>query len=236
MNADGQQKNHLWNIARKAALLLSKAVAVLFGVLCLAILGVYFYISWDLPAADVLKSTEGLRSLFLDDYQQAQQVVLIPLREMPPYVVNAIIAANDSERNNIGGKHFFAGGKFTYGLIHKLLYPRSQSRMHIESPVMLLNIELGLNREEIISAWLAITYFGQGTYGISAASQKYFNKPLGELTICEAALLAYIPQLPTHNPVNKPQEAQKRQQLTLEKMVELGLASEADVAACGPGV
>ena len=55
---------------------------------------------------------------------------------------------------------------------------------------------------------------GAGTYGIQAASQRYFNKDASELTLSESAVLAAIPQNPTKfNPINHPEENIERRKV-----------------------
>lgn len=66
-------------------------------------------------------------------------------------------------------------------------------------------------------------YLGQRTHGFSSAARIYFNKPLKDLTLGEAAMLAGVPQNPArHNPAVNPIRAKERQQLVLKRMLELG--------------
>lgn len=208
-------------------------MTILLGILLCIIFAFYLYISWDMPKVHLLKTEEGLKSLFRSDFLPSEQIVLIPLQEIPPHVVNAFIAANDSKFRE---RSFFDGGIFAYGLSYYLFSAEKEEydkMSHVESAVLGLNIALTLNKDEILATWLAIIYFGKNTYGISAASKKYFDKPFSELNLCEAAALASIPQAPSRfNPIDHPERAGERQQVMLERMVRLDFASKEDVERC----
>ena len=209
-----------------------QAATVLSGLLACAVLALYLSVSWDLPSVDLLRTEEGLRSLIPHD-GPPPQVVLLPLHEMPPQVINAFIAAIDPD---LAGKKWTGRNRFARGLSRKLLSARRTTYGHAQRAVQELNIALSLNREEMLGAWLAVAYFGKNTYGISAAVEKYYDKPLRELTLCEAAVLASIPNAPIDNPIDHPDRAQKRQQFVLGEMIRLGLASETDLESCKQGL
>lgn len=208
---------------------LVKNVFLLLGLPVCGIFVFYLYVSWNLPPMGTLKTTEGLRSLHRFDRQSAQQVVLLPLNEIPPHVVNAFIAANDA---NFAERNFFDGGSFARGLAQYLLFANKKKISHLELAVLQFNIGLFLDREEILGAWLAMVYFGKNTFGVSAAARKYYDKPLQGLTLCEAAVLASIPQASIYNPIDHPDQAKKRQEFVLGRMVALGLANKADLEGC----
>lgn len=74
-----------------------------------------------------------------------------------------------------------------------------------------IQIEKELGKKKILENYLNITFFGQGAYGVEAASQRYFSKHAKDLTLDQSALLAGIVQSPTrYDPVNDPQEATQR--------------------------
>jgi penicillin-binding protein 1A len=91
-----------------------------------------------------------------------------------------------------------------------------------------VQLERTYTKKQILALYLSRVYFGQGAYGIEAASQRYFNKPAAKLTVREAAMLASILKSPTHyNPVDEPEASAQRTALVLDAMVETG--------AIGPG-
>ncbi len=65
-------------------------------------------------------------------------------------------------------------------------------------------------KDDILAAYLNTIYFGRGAYGIAAASNAYFGKPVGELTVEEGAVLASSIQLPSLlDPEQNPEGAER---------------------------
>jgi membrane peptidoglycan carboxypeptidase len=95
-----------------------------------------------------------------------------------------------------------------------------------------LALERKLSKNEILSRYLNIAYFGSGAYGISAASHRYFNKPAAALTLAESALLAGLVRAPEYyDPINgNARAAVGRRGYVLDQMVGMGVLS-ADTAA-----
>ncbi|MFI6941280.1 transglycosylase domain-containing protein [Streptomyces sp. NPDC050418] len=83
-----------------------------------------------------------------------------------------------------------------------------------------IQVEEKLGKKKILENYLNITFFGQQAYGVEAASQRYFSKPAKDLNLEEAAMLAGIVQSPSrYDPVNDEQEAKKRRNVVLQRMV-----------------
>jgi 1A family penicillin-binding protein len=98
---------------------------------------------------------------------------------------------------------------------------------------MAILMERKYTKKQILELYLNQIYFGHGAYGIEVAAQTYFNKHASELDLAESALLAGLPKAPnTYSPFNNWEEAKKRQQTVLSRMVETGLITkeEADEA------
>lgn len=82
-------------------------------------------------------------------------------------------------------------------------------------------------RQKILAAWLNRVSFGNQITGCRLAAEGYFNKPLGDLTVAECALLAGLPQAPGRlNPLRRREAAIARQQHVLERMAEEGFIDE----------
>ncbi|MCC3770866.1 penicillin-binding protein [Streptomyces sp. UNOC14_S4] len=95
-----------------------------------------------------------------------------------------------------------------------------------------IQVEKELGKERILNNYLNITFFGQQSYGVEAASQRYFSKHAKDLDLDEAALLAGIVQSPSrYDPVNYPKEAVKRRNTVLQRMAELKHITPAEAAA-----
>ena len=98
--------------------------------------------------------------------------------------------------------------------------------------VMTLKIERGLSKDQILELYLNQIYLGQRAYGFAAASQLYFGKPIAQITVAEAAMLAGLPKAPSrYNPVVNPKRAKLRQQYVLRRMHHLGFINEAELLA-----
>jgi penicillin-binding protein 1A len=83
-------------------------------------------------------------------------------------------------------------------------------------------IEASLPKDEILELYVNQIFLGQRAYGFAAASQIYFGKPLADITIAEAAMLAGLPKAPSaYNPISNPRRAKTRQLYVLRRMHEL---------------
>ncbi|WP_249138213.1 transglycosylase domain-containing protein [Phenylobacterium montanum] len=89
-------------------------------------------------------------------------------------------------------------------------------------------IEQKYTKKQILALYLSRVYFGNGAYGLEAASQRYFGKPAAKLSIAEAAALAGVLKSPTHyNPLDEPQRSAERAKIVLAAMVDTGAITEA---------
>ncbi|MFJ6623260.1 transglycosylase domain-containing protein [Kitasatospora sp. NPDC091335] len=84
-----------------------------------------------------------------------------------------------------------------------------------------IKLEEELSKDQILTNYLNITYYGNGAYGVEAASQRYFGKSNKDLTVAEAATLAGLVQNPSqYDPKLHPQAAQNRRDVVIGKMLE----------------
>jgi len=89
-------------------------------------------------------------------------------------------------------------------------------------------IENNLSKDQIFELYINQIFLGQRAYGFAAAAQIYFGKPLKDISIAEAAMLAGLPKAPSaYNPIVNPKRAKLRQQYVLRRMLELGFINEA---------
>ncbi|MFQ5400250.1 MAG: penicillin-binding protein [Anaerolineae bacterium] len=86
-------------------------------------------------------------------------------------------------------------------------------------------------REQVLEWYLNTAPYGNLAFGAEAAARVYFDKPIADITLAEAAMLAAIPPSPDANPIDDPAAAQLRQQQVLEAMAREGYISPEDVAA-----
>jgi penicillin-binding protein, 1A family len=89
--------------------------------------------------------------------------------------------------------------------------------------LLALKIEMNLSKDKILELYFNQIYLGLRSYGFAAASIAYFNKPVKELDVAEAAMLAGLPKAPsTFNPVTNPRRAKSRQLYVLKNMLKEG--------------
>jgi membrane peptidoglycan carboxypeptidase len=90
-------------------------------------------------------------------------------------------------------------------------------------------VEKEMTKDEILAGYLNLAFYGDGAYGVEAASRHYFSKAASKLTLPEAALLAGLVQNPSStDPVNYPDQALERRNVVLARMLDLKLISDAD--------
>lgn len=99
---------------------------------------------------------------------------------------------------------------------------------------MALRLEQGSTKNDILTGYLNVSYFGRGAFGAQAAAQRYFSRDASDLTLEQAALLAGILQSPTrYDPIGNPEAALKRRGQVLERMRATGVIDASQAAAAG---
>ena len=173
--------------------------------------------------------------------------VLVDIQNVPPALVNAIIAAEDERYFQHAGIDYVGVARAAYANL--LTGGRRQGASTITMQVarnfflssektltrklyevlLALKIEHSLNKDQILGLYINQIYLGQRAYGFAAAAQVYFGKSLDQLNVAEAAMLAALPKAPSsYNPIANPQRAKQRQQYVLRRMKDLGFIGEED--------
>jgi membrane peptidoglycan carboxypeptidase len=174
---------------------------------------------------------------------------VVALREIPPHVQNAVIATEDLRfwihpgvnweaigraaiANLQAGKIKSGASTITQQLVKNLTGVDDLTlRRKLQEAVWAIQLEERITKEQILELYLNETYFGNGVYGIGTAAEFYFGKPVGALTVDEAALLAGLIRSPALNePVNHPDAALRRRNIVLAQMAKAGYLA-ADEAA-----
>lgn len=162
----------------------------------------------------------------------------IPVNEQNPQhipqpLINAAIAALDPQFNRHSGYslegfdnpdlHPTIAQKLVYDF---LLYNESPTTQRaIRERILAAQITAQFGRTQIIEWYLNFANFGNHAYGVEAASQLYFGKPVEQLTLAESAILAAVAETPALNPHDAQNVALQRGREVLYIMNELGLAS-----------
>ncbi|MCL6452751.1 MAG: PBP1A family penicillin-binding protein [Alicyclobacillus sp.] len=177
----------------------------------------------------------------------AQQV---PLSEIPPFLQQATVAVEDARFYQHGafnlestarallvdlrhGRVLQGGSTITQQLAKNLfLQPDRTLGRKLREALLAMQLELHESKSQILSQYLNTVYYGHGAYGVAAAAQMYFHKPVRDLTLAECALLAGLPRGPAlYSPIVHPDAAKARQSLVLERMVKVGFLTQAEADA-----
>ena len=172
----------------------------------------------------------------------------IPLAEMPDTVKQAILSVEDAQFYEHGGINLRGlvralvenvqsgeveqgGSTITQQLVKKALLSddRVLNRKTKEA-ALAIRLEGQLEKDEILELYLNTIYFGNGAYGVKAASETYWGKPASELTWVDSALLAALISNPVQNdPILFPKKAKEERRLALERMVANGVITRAQM-------
>jgi penicillin-binding protein 1A len=174
----------------------------------------------------------------LGEFGEERRAV-IAIAEVPDVMKRAILAAEDERFYQHGGVDYLSvlraavanlssgtqqgAGTITMQVARNFFLTREKTLTRKLREVLLAwKIEANLSKDEILQLYVNQIFLGQRAYGFAAASQIYFGKPLKDVTIAEAAMLAGLPKAPSaYNPVNNPKRAKVRQLYVLRRMHEL---------------
>ena len=136
------------------------------------------------------------------------------------------IYVNLKERRIVQG-----GSTITQQLAKNLfLTPERSFTRKLHELILSLWLELRFSKKQILSIYLNRVYLGSGTYGVQAASEKYFNKKVEDLNLYECAVIASLLKAPSrYNPIANKKLSQERASLVLENMAKSQMISKAKV-------
>jgi penicillin-binding protein 1A len=120
---------------------------------------------------------------------------------------------------------------------HFLLTKEVSVSRKVKEAILAYRIEHTLSKDRILEIYLNEIYFGAGAYGVAAAADTYFQKPLDQLTLAEAAFLAALPKAPNnYNPIRHAAAAKARRDWVIAGMAELSWvsATQAKTATAEP--
>lgn len=111
------------------------------------------------------------------------------------------------------------------------LSPEKTMARKVREVLLTFRIENRFTKDEILQLYLNQIYLGEGTYGIEAASEKYFGKHVKDLSIAENAMLASLPKAPSlYSPFKDPEKALRRRNLIIKILFEKDLITEKQFA------
>ncbi|MDO4878432.1 MAG: penicillin-binding protein 1A [Neisseria sp.] len=172
------------------------------------------------------------------------------INEFPQVLKNAVIAAEDKRFyqhwgvdvigvgraliSNFRNSGIQSGASTITQQVARNFYLTNERtfRRKFNEALLAYKIEQSLTKDQILELYFNQIYLGQRAYGFAAASRVYFNKPVQELDLAEATMLAGLPKAPSaYNPLVNPERAKQRQRYILNNMVKLGMVSAGEAQA-----
>ncbi|MEM7617009.1 MAG: PBP1A family penicillin-binding protein, partial [Pseudomonadota bacterium] len=223
-----------------------------------AIIVVYYAI--DLPKLDLINKEFPRKSISITakNKQNNEEITLtkygnmygdyIEFHQLPQNLINAVIATEDRRYfqhqgvdyigilraafNNIVSKKIVEGGSTITQQLAKNIYLSSERSFKRKIQEILLSIwlERKYSKEDIFAFYLNKVYFGSGNYGVDSAARFYFDKPVTEVNLYEAAMLAGLLKAPSkYSPTSNPKLAENRTNQILINMKNAGYIDLEDI-------
>jgi len=230
-----------------------------------AVLGVFYYYGRGLPdyqqLADyeppVMTRVHAGDGRLITEYATERRV-FVPIGAMPRPVIRAFLAAEDKNFYSHPGVDYLGvvraavtnlvnlaenrrpvgASTITQQVAKNFLLSNEVSiDRKIREAILAFRIERAFSKDRILELYLNEIYLGAGSYGVAAAALNYFDKPLDELTLAEAAYLAALPKAPNnYHPVRQHDAAVARRNWVIDRMEEEDFvtAAEAEAARAEP--
>ena len=220
----------------------------------LSVGGVFYMYSADLPShASLAQYTPATISRIysaegriIDEFAQERRL-FVSIDDVPPLVRDAFISAEDKHFYTHGGYDLEGMGSALWDAIRTrgkttrgastitqqvmknfLLSGDRSAERKIKEIILASRLEETLSKDKILELYLNEIFLGQNSYGVAAAAQTYFNKPLTELSAHEAATLAAMPKAPSdYHPVKNRERLLERRNYVLREMWQNGYLEEA---------
>ena len=242
-----------WKLIDRVALAFLLLCSIALGAGC----GFLFVYASDLPEIRALETyrPDVVTEVYSDDGQLAgsfaiQRRILMTYEQCPKVLYNSVTAIEDQHfeehwgidflrifgaafRNVIKRRITGGASTITMQLAGNLFLDRSDRsvRRKMQEILLALQIERRYTKPQIFTMYANQVYLAHGNYGFAAASQFYFGKPVTDLKLQEAALLAGMVNGPKFSPLSNPEAALNRRNLVLRRMEEEGKVTPAEEVA-----
>jgi penicillin-binding protein 1A len=242
-----------WKLIDRVALAFLLLCAITLG----ATFGLLFVYSSDLPEIRALETYRPtvVTEIYADDGQMVgsfalQRRILMTYEQCPRVLYAAVTAIEDQHfeehwgidfprifsaafRNLVKRRITAGASTITMQLAGNLFLDRSDRslRRKMQEMLLALQIERRYTKPQIFTMYANQVYLAHGNYGFAAAAQFYFGKPVTDLKLQEAALLAGMVNGPKFSPLSNPEAALSRRNLVLHRMEEEGKITPAEEAA-----
>ena len=236
-------------LLKALAWLMGVSIAAFLGVVCLVAL-VMSIAYPNLPEVSELASYRpklplrvfSIEGDLLGEFGEEHRT-FTPIAEVPQVMKDAILAIEDArffQHNGVDylgvvraglanvGKSKSQGASTITMQVARNAYLSSEKTFtrKIYEILLTFKLENNLSKDQILEIYMNQIYLGNRAYGFAAAAETYFGKPLKDISVAEAAMLAGLPKAPSaYNPVVNPKRARIRQQYIIERMLENGFLS-----------
>lgn len=220
-------------------------------------MGAYlYYLSTTLPDLGVDQSTfkpaqtsvvYAADGSVLAEWHGEQDRTVVAFDKIPDSMRDAVVAIEDERfythtgvdteaimralKVNAETGEYTQGGSTITQQVVKLLFTDGESTLtrKVREALMAYQLETKADKQKLLETYLNLVYFGEGSYGVESAANRYFGKPSTDLTLDESALLAGIIQSPSRfSPSNHLEASTERRNVVLRKMCELGYITPAE--------
>ena len=240
------------SLVRQAGIAALFVIAAVLGI----ITGLVAAYSGDLPQVSALDaySPSTITRVYASDNRligefATQRRVMVKYDDIPPILRQAILSAEDADFDKHFGVNFtrvgvtvfqnivmrrsYGASTLTQQLARKLfLKPEKSIERKVKEALLAIQIEKRYTKHEIFTMYCNQMNLGHGAYGVEAASRLYFGKPIKELKLEEAALIAGILQLPEReSPYVNEKWAMRRRNYALQRMADERYVTQAEADA-----
>ena len=186
-------------------------------------------------------------------FREFEQNVPVERSDIPQVLKDAVVAAEDRAFYRHGGVDLRGslralaadvreqgvvqgGSTITQQYVRSAYVTRERTfGRKLREAVLAQQLDRQVDKEEILFRYLSNTYLGEGAYGVGAAAETYFRKPVNRLDVSEVALLVgLIPSPSRYEPRGNPAQAESKRKLVLETMLEQGVIDQHQFQEASP--
>jgi penicillin-binding protein 1A len=218
------------------------------------ILGAFLFLPLPASLPDAKPTVASQISHVLDAYgeeigifREFEQNIPVRPEDIPDHLKEAVIAAEDRSFYSHGGidiggsfralwadlrnQSFVQGGSTITQQYVKNAYTGADRTVvrKVREAILASQLDRQFEKDEILFRYLDSIYLGDGIYGVGAAAESYFRKPVSQLTLSESAtLVGLIPAPSRYAPRSNPADADAKRQIVLRSMLEVGFITQAE--------
>ena len=234
--------------------LTTKLILILALLTLIAAGVIYFFLAPKLPDTNTLKETQlqiplrifSSEGLLMAEFGEKRRIP-VEYNDIPKPLVEAFLAAEDDRFYQhpgvdyqgiiraaysllLTGEKSQGGSTITMQVARNFFLSNEKTYLRkLNEIILALEIEKVLSKEEILALYLNKIYLGSRAYGVGAAANVYYGKPLDQLSLAEMAMIAGLPKAPSaYNPIANPERATVRRNYVLRRMWEVGFIQKAD--------